>query len=270
MSRGVGPASAGGVDPAVSLWAAAVVANGGTVTSPRVALVSKMVACLKAAGTWQLADDYWLLVAENATQALTSLKQRRLATATAAPTFTTDRGYAFNGTTQFIDTGFVQSSMATASSLGNVRAAAYERTNVLSNGTTFGASDTPAGAFLIFVRPRSAASFAVAGTATSTVTGTDSITDSRGLTVASRAGNTLTSLFYKNGVALTPVAATSTATVLMPRSLFIGANDNVGSAATFRAATVGLTSFGAPLTAAQELAEYNAIQAFMTAVGANV
>jgi hypothetical protein len=50
----------------------------------------------------------------------------------------------------------------------------------------------------------------------------------------------------------------------------VGCFNNVGTAAGFRASSVGFDVVGGPLSDAQELAQYNAIQAWATSVGANV
>ena len=75
----------GGADRAfdadVLSWRDAVVANGGSVSLARQIVVDQFVFSEKEAGNWALTDDYLGLWAENAAQALTSLKQRRLATA---------------------------------------------------------------------------------------------------------------------------------------------------------------------------------------------
>src|SRR5437867_4055038 len=88
---------------AADRWRGAVVANGGSVSSARYELVATLIEASMACGHWWRTDDIALLVAENTTSALTTLKRRALMTVAAAPTFTTDRGYAFNGTSQYID-----------------------------------------------------------------------------------------------------------------------------------------------------------------------
>jgi hypothetical protein len=267
------PGRYGGIHQSVRLWAAQVVTNGGTVSDARISLMNQTVNALEAAGAWANMDDGWMLTAENAIQALTSLKQRRLAVAVNSPTFTIDRGYAFNGTSQYIDTGYIEASHAVALSLGNVRLSVYERTNNNNNTTPVGTSDNPSGAFNFILRPRGSTNFMLSQAHISTATCADTITDSRGLSVASRAGNGTTVLFFKNGIALTPVSAglTNPATALAPRSLYIGANNNAGVAASFRASTIGWASVGAPNGSTPiELGAYNAIQAHETAIGANV
>lgn len=250
-------------------WAAAVSSYGGTVSNARLQLVRVLIKAYKSCGWWDLMDDAALLVAENATQALTSLKLRRLMTATAAPTFTTDRGYAFNGTSQYIDTGFVPSTMAAKMANLNVRMSVYERTNVGANTTSFGCTGA-GGGMNMRARNASSAFFANMGAGSQSLN-SGSVTDSRGLIAGACVSGT-TQNGHQNGVAMTPnTGLTPVNSALSAFSFYISANNNQGTAATFRAATIGYADWGAPLsTTAQELAIYNALQTFMTAVGANV
>jgi hypothetical protein len=250
----------------VGAWATVVVANGGSVSAGRITQLNTYVNTLKAAGVWQLIDDEFPLVAENEAQALTSLKQRRLAVAVNSPTFTIDRGYAFNGTTQYIGPGFIPSTHALAMTAANMRAGVYERANI--NTATYSIGTFDSSTRNIAIIPRSngdAFRFLLNSALTSYQT---SVTDSRAFWVGSR---TAAGVFegYKNG-ASTGTQAPSNAAVLPTRALYIGARNNIGTASDFRATTIGWATVGASMSAAQELAYYNALQTFMTAVGAQV
>lgn len=257
----------GSFDGDVLAWRNAVIANGGFVSSPRLAIISAFVRAEKASGAWAKLDDAWLLVAENETQALVSLKQRRLATAVNAPTFTADAGYAFNGTTQYINTGFIPATHAVAMTGSDMRAAAYERANVASQGSNIGVLDGTD--INIRLRGRST-SDTIAGSLSGALVGGSAVLDSRGYSAVSRSGSADLS-FYRNGAAHGTATPGTSTTTLPGREAYIGCNNNAGVAAGFRAATIGYAALGASLTAAQELAEYNALQSFMTAAnGAQV
>lgn len=269
MSSAAAAQGRGSIDPDVALWIAAVVVNGGTVSSARAVLASALVAGLKESGSWQLTDDIWLLVAENAGQALTSLKQRRLASEVSSPTFGADTGYTFNGSTNYLNTGFVPRTHAVAMTASNVRLSAYERTNVATNTVATGVSD--ATNQTITIRPRNS-TVLTAAVNTNGENFTLVVADSRGLSAVSRNGtDATTALAYKNGSSLTRSADPTGFGTLLPNiAMFIGGSNTVGSLAVPRAANVGFVSIGSSLSAGQELAFYNTVQAFMTAVGANV
>jgi len=250
-------------------WQAAAIANGGTVSAARLALITTLISGSMACGHWQSTDDIALLVAENAGSALTTLKRRALMTVTAAPTFTTDRGYAFNGTSQYIDTRFIPSTMATCMANGNIRQGIYERTNVGTNTTSFGVVDASAGSFNLRARNGSSQFAANMGGGAANFTG---ITDSSGLHTAIYTGGS-TSKAWERGAALTDITGLSkVSTGLGAFSYYIAARNNSGTADLFRASTVGCAEWGAPLGGGTtaELAWYTALQAFLTAVGANV
>lgn len=264
-------AALGGFTPEVLAWVAAVVTNGGTVSAARRDIVNQFILAEKAAGTWALTDDYWGLWAENAIQALTSLKQLRLATAVNSPTFTTDRDYAYNGTSNYLNTGFVPSTHAVAMTGTNLRIGVYERTNVASNGAAAGGFNFSTQGLTI--SPRLSGGFLSASLNSQTSgPGGDSITDSRGYSVGSRNGATAGDITaYKNGAVVVPYTPGTVSASLTTKPIFIGAVCNNSDVATnFRAASEGFLCAGASLSAAQELAQYNNIQAWATAVGAQV
>ena len=251
----------------VDLWAAAVVANGGSVSAGRKTLVGTFIAALKTAGSWALTDDLWILAAENEAQALTSLKQRRLATAVATPTFTADAGHAFNGSSQYLNTGFIPSTHAAAMTGSNMRTTCYERTNVVAAGAAAGTLDTSTRN--LQVNPRVSGNFIRFGANSSLTPGAVTVTDSRGFVVGSRSAGPTFSI-YKNGSLVETVSPAANATVLPTRAYYIGALNNAGTAASFRASTLGFASVGASLSAGQEADDYAALQTLMTAIGANV
>lgn len=263
-------AALGGVfDSDVRAWYAAVLANGGAVSSGRLAIVNTFVRAEKASGAWALTDDYWCLWGETSTQALTSLKQRRLATAVNSPTFTADRNYAFDGATSYINTGFVPSTHAVAYSSTLQRIAVYERTNVTGTTSSMGAANTTTNR--AFIQPRSASNMVVfLNNSATTANFTLPAADSRGLSAGSRNNSANTIAAWKNGVRLTDATGLTASTNIQTHALYIGGYNNAGSLATPRACSVGFAAIGAVLTDAQETAQYNAVQAFATSVGANV
>lgn len=260
-------AALAGLTPEVLAWEAAVVTNGGAVSVARRLIVNQFILAEKSDGTWSQTDDYWALWGESAAQSLTSLKQRRLATAVNSPTFTTDRGYDFDGTTQYINTGFSPSTHAVAMTGTSLRIAAYERVNLASSGVAaasfnFSATNlsvTPRASNRIYARINSD----ILQTATT-------VTDSRGLTAVQRSASVYAS--YKNGSLVAFVGPPASEASSLPWAiLFIGASSsNAGTPMTFRAGSEGFVCAGAPFSAAQELAQYNNVQAFATAVGAQV
>ena len=93
-------------DTSVAVWLTAVATAGGAVSADRVRLLDGLVTSLKDCGVWDRLDRLWVFAAENQAQALVDLVGLGQATAVNEPSFITDLGYAFDGSTQYIDTGF--------------------------------------------------------------------------------------------------------------------------------------------------------------------
>ena len=256
-------------DAEVLAWRDAVVTNGGSVSLARLVTVDQFVFNEKAAGCWALTDDYLVHWAENEIQALTSLKQRRLATAVNAPGFTVDRGYTFDGVSNYVDASFIASSHAVVMTVNNIRVAVYERTNASGNSSAVGVNSNSSRQLAI--RPRNgttASGFAGTSVATFTLPGPDS----RGFTAVSRATASLTdTLSFKNGAGLVRSADPAGAgTVLPNNSILVGALNSAGTPGNFRGSTIGMTCWGAALSSPQEISQYSNVQDWATAVGANV
>lgn len=247
-------------------WEAQVIVNGGTVSLARRIIVDQFIFDLKSAGAWALTDDYWAFWAENTAQALTSLKQRRLATAVNAPTFTADRDYAFDGATQYIDTGFVSNISAVAMTGTNLRLSVYERTNV--GTTTFAAGAYNSSTRNIVIVPRSAGGGLIGRLNSDQIQAGSTFVDSRGMSVVQRSGSSYG--VYKNGTPYAITGPTIEGVDLTGQPLGIGAYIVSGAGSGHRAASIGFASIGAAMSDAQNLAAYNATQAFATAVGAQV
>jgi hypothetical protein len=251
------------IDLTVRQRKAAVIASGGTMSAAWALAESVFVRALKSCGAWERLDDAALLLAENQAQALVSLKLRLAMTTNG--TFSPRAGIAHNGTSQFTDTKFVPSTMASKMTAGNIRLSISERTNVATNTTSIGAQGSVP---TLTLRARNASS-QFAATIQTNQGLVSSITDSRALLVASRTGGSTTCNAWQSGVALADMTGlTPSDASLVNRSLYIGAR-NAGSADQFRANTAEYAEYGAPLaTTAQELAVFTAFAAFKVAVGA--
>lgn len=116
------------VDVDAQAWATTVRSAGAAVSAAQLQRVSTLNRCLKATTVWYSLDRLWPLASENATQALTDLKARAVATAVNSPTFTASQGYAGNGTSSYINTNFVASTDGVNYTLNSAHLALYNRT----------------------------------------------------------------------------------------------------------------------------------------------
>ena len=263
-------ATMGASDADVRLWIAAVIANGGSVSKARASIIDRFVAAEKASGAWALTDDYWGLWGGNAPQALTSLKQRRLAVAVNSPTFAADRGYTGDGGANYINTGYIANSHAVALTVNSARIATYQRLNLADNGyvaSGLGASTN----YGFRLRPRSASSIFLGAANIAAFSSSIPNTDSKGLHVFSRDGAAgAVGNFYKNGALYENVTPGTFGIALTTTALCILVLNFSGALSSYSSQQVGFVIVGAALSAAQELAQYNAVQRWATDIGAQV
>jgi hypothetical protein len=252
-------AALGASDPDARTWVNAVNAGGGSVSRTREVYVSALIVSLKAAGVWVSLDRLWLHAAENSVQALTDLKARAAATAVNSPTFTTDRGYAGNGTTSYLDLGL------------NANAATYFTRNDASFGGWISLSPTANGGFdfgwdyggysMILAR-YGALSYRFeinAGTNPSGAPANGGL--DTGFFHGQRTAAAVSALF-RNGVSV--ISSTAPSTALSARKF--GAGAYVGGPANFSTSRYAASFIGASL-AGKEAALYTAMRTYMTAVG---
>jgi hypothetical protein len=207
-------------DPSAQAWANQVVTNGGTVSAPRLALVSTMIAGLKADGVWSLLDRLFVLAAENTQSALTDWKALELATNTNSTTFTTDRGYTASGAASAL-TSTYNFSTATNWSLNSALAGFYINNTPVFNGksqikssstlTCNGLLFSGSTAFLRFNADNSGGGFSGFG--------------SQGSTIGSRTNNTTTGN-YANGASVGTDNTSATIVRSETLSMINGDSDN--------------------------------------------
>lgn len=248
-------------------WFNAATANGGSPSTTRRDLNIGLIQSYQQDGSWFLMDDLWMLVAEDQPSALTSWKTRTLATVVNAPTFTIDRGYTFNGTTQYILTNLAVQKSAWNAAIPAFRMAVYERTNQISTGASAGHSS---GNNTKMIKPRNTSTallaFAESGQGTYTISA-----ESRGYWVVSRAAGSTSLPAYYAGSLISTQTVTAGTTIDSTASFAIGARNDAGTINTFRSATEGLLEWGAQaFSSGQEGTHYTALQAYMTTLGANV
>ena len=247
------------IDPDAKAWAAAVVAAGATVSKAQLARVSKMLRTFKVAG---IRRDFALLgKAENETQASIDLFGRRTVTKPVTPVFTAWRGWAYNGSSQYIDSGFDASLNAVYMTGSDMQIDVWESANVAAG--TLAAGVIVATNKRLELVPRTGGGQFLANLNSDNVTGITNST-SVGLNVAYRTGTTFG--FYKNGVDQGTAVPASNATVLPGGTIFIGARRNGASPQSYRASTHWWDAWGPSLTAAQQLVYYTALNTYMNAV----
>jgi hypothetical protein len=230
----------------------------------RAFLISDTIRRLKAADIWQKLDVLWMLAAHDAQAARLNWKAPAsfALTAVNSPTFTADRGYAGNGSSSYLNTGWDGATNGVNFTQDNASAFVWDLTNrggitrcSLGNSSTTSATT---------IYPRSMANvyfgrvndFAAGGLAN---------TSSDGFFITNRTSSTaLTS--YRNAVSIGSHGSVSSV-AMASQDFYIGALNNVGTAGLFSSDQHACAGMGADLDS-QQGALYNIMRSYMRTVGA--
>lgn len=226
--------------------------------------INRLIVQLKAAGVWSKLDALYLIAAHDAQAARLNWVQDAFnLTAVNAPTFTADRGYAGDGSTSYLDTGFSPNPDGVHFTLNSGSLAVWSRTNldgadpgrimghttpwsyIQARSNFFGASVNASVGGMISVNP---------GTGV-------------GLFAVSRRGSADTE-GYHNG---TSVGTSATTPTSMPaNSLLILAvrSGGGGAVSNHYAGEAAMGRIAAGLTDTEEADFYAAVNTYLTALGA--
>lgn len=257
------PAAYGG-DPEASQWVAAVNAGGGSVSAAQSARVAQLIRALKAGGVWTSLDRLWLFASENATQALTDLVARAVATLPVAPAFTANRGYLGDAATAYINLGVAASGL-TQGVQDSFHLSFYMRD--YDAATTMVVGSVTGGSGFQTLAGQTAANAAIphindAGGAAETV-----VTSGNGHYHIERNSSTVQQI-TKNGVDMNTTSAVSSSR--SSTNLYALARNQAGTADTFAGSRLAAVSLGAALGSPGRANFAAALNTYMTAVGANV
>jgi hypothetical protein len=226
---------------------------------------------LKADGLWSLIDSLFLLAAHDPQAARVDIrKPTRVASAVNSPTFTVDEGYTFDGATNYLATGFNRGQNAVAMTVDSQSLWVYDRSNVAGNAV-YSAGGGLSGVRRLILNGRGNTGGVMQGAAGGNGVLTIAVqADRRGLNGVSRTGANGNNRFYKNGALFEEVAGSTSETVLSDIETWIGCQNNSGSYANGYAGQVGAVIHAADLNDTQAAQLYVRVQAYMSALGANV
>jgi hypothetical protein len=222
--------------------------------------INDLIAGLKTDGVWDKLDVLWVLAAHDAQAARLNWKTPAsfALTAVNSPTFTTDRGYAGNGTTSYLNTGWDPTNNGVNTLQNDAHIAAWNRTSRGTNNSVIAGAQNPQ--LAIYPRTGSGISGGVHGAGL-----TAANSDSSGLVMQERTGASATRA-YRNGSSLG--TGTDTSTGRPSVDVYIGGLNASGSFAVGTTDQCAAVSIGGSLNTTLALALYNRLQTYMTAVGA--
>ena len=231
----------------------------------RKGVINTLVLALKTAGVWTKLDTFYVLGAADSQAALINWKNPGTFNATAvnAPTFTADQGFAGNGTTSYLDTGYTPSTNGSTFTQNSACLFVWSRTNTRSNSAAaIGAatSDAPA---VAYINPWNLTVDNVGhGLNGSTGFNAFAPTSAAGFFLLTRTASTGYDV-YRNTTNLGTQTSTSA-----------GRSDQVmricggNVSANFTTRQILFAGCGGGLNSTEEAALYNALDAYRTAIGA--
>lgn len=253
------------LDAATVAWVAAV--GSSNVSAGRQTIVNNLIVGLKADGIWTKLDRLWLYAAENTQSALIDIVALDTTTLVSTPTFTTDRGYAGNGTSTYLNTTFNPATDGVQYVLNSAHAAIWDNTSrgaVTSIETGIYDGTNIADLFVL------TAAFGPTGSATrlnnsgAAGIGGSNVT-SQGFVVTQRSNASTLELFFNGSSVGASGAQASSALVSLP--FFVGGRNDSGVFSTGSTDQISAVSYGAALTSGQASNYYTRLRTYMTSVG---
>lgn len=226
--------------------------------------IDGLITSLKSAGIWAKLDAFYSMAAHDQQAANLNWKSTSFTLLpTNSPVFTTDRGYTGGGST-FLNTQCVLST-ATQYQLNSAHLALWSRTNVgIATALSIGARTTSTtNQAALFIRGATDLGHARMNQDVNPAGG--AVTDSRGFFVGSRQASGSQTL-YRNGTVVHTAANVSTAKPAFA-AYILGTNTG-GAFSAGSTRQYSIASIGAGLDATETLAYYNAINTYITAIGA--
>lgn len=227
-------------------------------STARQVAINNCIKSLKSSGIWSKLGLLYVFAANDSQAALLNWKQPGTYTATAvnSPTFTTDRGFNGDGATSYIDTNLPANTVpnfAQNNSAFGIWSLTDAQNPGMEIGTAVGGAD--------FIAPRSTSNTCIWRLHTGTLLTTNSVTSSIGFFSMTRSTSAASSTYINAVISHNEAAATSTS-VTNSNLTYLRGGTNYGT----RRIAVGFA--GATLTSTEMTSLYNALLAYLQAVGA--
>jgi hypothetical protein len=222
-------------------------------------------------GTWSLIDVLYIFATANSTDALLNLVSTSYdGTAHNGPTFTADQGFTGDGVSTWIDTGFNPNTAGGNFTLNSASFGAYDRTSDTTGSVAaMGVYDGTTGDNLFpLINPSAGLIYTINVTSGSDNFVTNS--NAQGLWIVSRTSST-SNFLRKDGASFFTNSSDPTTGASLPNFDFVLlANNNSGTISGNSGDQYSAAFIGGGLTTTQADAVASRINAYMTAVGANV
>jgi hypothetical protein len=255
-------AAGGGVAPETTTLLAAFT---GTYDTARQAAINDLIVALKSDGIWAKLD-VMCIAGLTESDSLVNWKTPGTFNGTAvnSPTFTADRGFTFNGSTNYVNTNFTPSTAVGIYALNSAHISVYSRTNSALAQTEMGANAT-VGLGNCYIAARFSDGNCYYGLNSN---GSSFVSSSSSqLLLANRSGATSVQ-FYRSGVSMHTTSSDSSV-ALPDRPIWVGARN---SDTIFQQSTkqIAAWSVGGSLSSTDAANFSTALTTYLTSLGANV
>jgi len=223
--------------------------------------INTCVAALKTAGVWAKIDFLHVYAAANSQAALINWKNPGTfdGTAVSAPTFTTDRGFTGDGSADYIDTAYNPSTAGGSFTQNSAHFSCWNRTNSAQGGFMMGQLSGN------HIAPKYADNNAYYRCNDNAEMAGVAIANPIGHHIANRSGASARE-GYHNGSSITTSSDASKAVANI--TVFVLAENSGGSPFLPTTKECAAASAGGSLSGTEASDFYNALQTYMTAVGA--
>jgi hypothetical protein len=269
----VGAVAGSSFDPATTVWVNAVVVAGGSVSAPRKTIVDTYIKCLKSNSLFTVLDRYWLLAGENTQSANIDMINLGTWTANGTITFSANNGYTGDGSTGYLETGFVPSTAGGHYQQNSASLFAYVLTSrtTIQNYAEIGTDDAGDTSYTdIF--PLNAGppqgTFQINGV---TIGGTNPVTNNGRASwiITTNAGPAQAAYQYASG-GLTTTTSTTVTGGISSTSIVIAARRLYGNVGAWSADQIAAAGFGGGMNSTQAGNFETCQNAMMTSIGINV
>lgn len=267
LGIGIGLPFGGAAGPSYSAEAAALFAR--MTSQPdatRKALIDACIVSLKTAGIWAKLEGLWIMAAADAQSArLNWVADQYNLSGVNSPTFTTDRGYAGDGSTSYLNTGFTLSNGLLFTQDSASMWCWLNAGTATTGGIALGAS-VATGTIGSVLVPRFTGDVIRGRVNSGSNTNLTTVTTRLGFSGIRRSSSTSIASVKDNG---TPTVATVSSASVPANTVFLGgehASTGLSSPVDNRFAAAGV---GASLTDTDLGNLYSTLNTFLTAIGAN-
>jgi hypothetical protein len=259
LSRAVGPQIVSDAD--AQAYINRVYTAGGTLTNTEATAVNQLTIDMKASNVWTSMKAVYPMIGSSAASCAQNLKSSSFTgTFTSGWTFAST-GVTGNGTSAYMNTNYNQTTAG--DSLNSAHLSFYSRTNVNTAQVEIGIQNPINTYNLLELRTAGITYFPINTIILSTYTDANSL----GFYVGNRQAATDLDL-WKNGTKV--INGTTISSVLPNANIYIGAMNNLGSAANFSTKQCAFSSIGDGLTDLQASDFYTNVQTFNTTLSRQV